>query len=188
MSTALRILLPACLAAAVLLPAPAAPANPAAERLLERGMELFQADDPQQAAYLLEQALIADPADARVRFWLGRSYWRQEQPAKARRAFDQAIAIDPSDADALYWGGLADLRQDDREAAEEKFAWLERLCGECERALELRAELDKPEEEPFLDLFPQDGADGPAAADGAAADGPGEAPDADEAPAQDDEG
>ena len=144
--THIRLLFSFCsaivLIAAVALPAPDASANPASARLLDRGMESFEDDDPQQAAFFLEQALIADPADAQVRFWLGRSYWQQEQTAKARRAFDQAIAIDPAHADALYWGGLADLRQDERDAAEEKYGWLERLCGDCEQATALRAELD----------------------------------------------
>ena len=157
MNTTSRILFPACLAAGLLLALLARPAlaNQAAERLLDRGMELFEQEDAEQAAFFLEQALIADPADAQVRFWLGRSYWQQEQMAKARRAFDQAIAIDPAHENALYWGGLADLQLDDRDAAEEKFTWLERLCGDCDKALELRAELDKPEDEPFLDLFSQ---------------------------------
>ena len=132
---------------------PPAFGNETSERLLEQGQDLLEEDDISEAISLLEQALIADPADPHVRFWLGRGYWRNDETRKAQRAFDQAIAIEPSLQDALYWGGRADLRMEDRDAAEEKHALLERLCDACAQAQELRAELDRPEEEQFLDLF-----------------------------------
>ena len=149
-----------CLVSAGMLFAPWAAANEASERLLGMGMASFEGEDVEQSVNLFEQALIADPADAQVRFWLGRGYWQQEEITKARRAFDQAIAIDPAHQGALYWGGLADLEQNNKEAAEDKYTSLEKLCSGCEETVKLRTELDKPEEEPFLDLFAQNDEEG----------------------------
>lgn len=132
-----------------------AAANETSRILLDKGVALFEEGDAEQAAFLLEQAIIADPADAQTRFWLGRSYWQAEELVKAQRAFNQAVTIDPSYEIALYWSALADLKQDERDSAEDKYSTLQKLCGDCEEALELRATLDKPEEEPFLDLFSQ---------------------------------
>ena len=134
-------------------------ANEASQRLFDKGVVFFEEEDNEQAAFLFEQAVIADPAIAEIRFWLGRSYWEQDEKEKAQRAFDQAIAIDPAYESAYYRGGLADLELENREAAEKKYELLEKLCGDCEQALELRAALDKPEEEPFLDLFAQNDED-----------------------------
>ncbi|MCY4035284.1 MAG: tetratricopeptide repeat protein [Hyphomicrobiales bacterium] len=140
--------------AGVLLGACAAQANEASDRIFEKAMASFQGDDTEQAAYLFEQAVIADPAIAQTRFWLGRSYWENEEAAKAQRAFNQTVTIDPGFREAFYWGGLADIQQDDKEAAEEKYEWLVKLCGEeCKEAADLRSAIDKPEEEAFLDLF-----------------------------------
>lgn len=143
-------------------------ANEASQRLLEKGRSLFDQGDTKQAAFLLEQAVIADPADPQPRFWLGRSYWQNEEFIKSQRAFNQAISIEPAYKSALYWGGLADLEQDDRKSAEEKYTTLEKVCGDCEEALELRAAIDEPEEDPFLDLFSESNGESDGSDDGTA--------------------
>lgn len=138
----------------LLLGAPAAEASEASERIFNKAMASFQSDDTEQAAFLFEQAVIADPAVAKTRFWLGRSYWENEEKTKAQRAFDQTVTIDPGFREAFYWGGIADIELDDKEAAEEKYEWLVKLCGEeCPQAVELRSAIDEPEEEAFPDLF-----------------------------------
>ena len=140
--------------AVLLLGASAAQASEASERIFNKAMASFQNDDTEQAAFLFEQAVVADPAIAKTRFWLGRSYWENEETERAQRAFNQATTIDPGFREAFYWGGVADLELDDKEAAEEKYEWLVKLCGEeCPQAVELRSALDEPEEEAFLDLF-----------------------------------
>ena len=140
-------------AVAIVAGASAVLASEASERIFGKANERFERNDFEEAAFLLEQAVIADPAVAKIRFWLGRSYWENEEISKAQRAFNQTISLDPLFQSAFYWGGLADLELNEREAAEEKYESLVRICVDCSQALELRAALDEPEEEEFLDLF-----------------------------------
>lgn len=143
---------------AIIAGASAVLANEASDRIFDKANERFERNDFEEAAFLFEQAVIADPAVAKIRFWLGRSYWENDEVSKAQRAFNQTISLDPLFQSAFYWGGLADLELDEREAAEEKYESLVRICVDCSQALELRAALDEPEEEEFLDLFSENNA------------------------------
>ena len=140
--------------------ASAALANEASERIFDKAKTNFDSNDLEQAAFLFEQAVIADPTIAKTRYWLGRTYWENEEITKAQRAFDQTTTIDPGFKDAFYWGGVADVELDNKEAAEEKYEWLVKLCGDCTQAIELRSAIDAPREEAFLDLFDEEDEDG----------------------------
>lgn len=143
----------------VLAGASAALANEASDRIFEKAKAKFDSNNLEEAAFLFEQAVIADPAVAKTRYWLARTYWENEEVEKAQRAFNQTGDIDPGYKDAFYWGGRADIELEEVEAAEEKYEWLVKLCGDCTQAVELRAAIDAPKEEAFLNLFEDEDGD-----------------------------
>lgn len=139
--------------------ASAALANDASDRIFQMAKAKFDSNDYEQAAFLFEQSVIADPAVAETRYWLARTYWEREEIEKAQRAFNQTGIIDPGYKSAFYWGGLADVELDDKESAEEKYEWLVKLCGDCMEAVDLRTAIDAPREEAFLELFDEEDED-----------------------------
>ncbi len=146
----------------ILAGASAALANDASDRIFKMAKEKYDSTDYEQAAFLFEQSIIADPTIAETRYWLARTYWEREEIEKAQRAFNQTGIIDPGHKSSFYWGGLADIELDNKEAAEEKYEWLVKLCGDCMEAVDLRTAIDTPREEAFLDLFEDEDEDGEA--------------------------
>ncbi len=98
--------------------------------LLQRGIEAFEAKKTSKAIDFLEQAVVANPKNARAFAYLGKSHESAGRRDRAVKHFETALAIDPDDLKALQWAGEAALTQDRREDAEKNLERLRRLCKE----------------------------------------------------------
>ena len=107
----------------------AAHANPALERLLDKGDKAMEATEWTAAREAYEQAIVADPADGRARVGLGKVHLALDHPMAARAFFETALDIEPDDLKALSGGGEADLALELEAEAEKKKERLLRLCG-----------------------------------------------------------
>lgn len=75
-----------------------------ASRLIDRGQW-------PEAVTLLDQALIKNPDDPDLHFWLGVAYFRQGDDSRAGRAFETVTALRPEYARAYYNLGAVYFRQ-----------------------------------------------------------------------------
>jgi tetratricopeptide (TPR) repeat protein len=81
------------------------------------GQNWFMLGEYKKASDALEKGVAMDPNNARLVYWLGRTYGRRAETAnpfaapglasKARQLFEKAVQLDPSDKDAL--GDLLDF-------------------------------------------------------------------------------
>ena len=74
---------------------------------VDRGIELYNARNFQEAAQVLEAATQASPGNARALTYLGLSRLELQQPGSAEEAFRKAIEADGNYAQAHYGLGLA---------------------------------------------------------------------------------
>ncbi len=97
--------------------------------LLEKGIEELEGSNHADAIRLFEQAVTANPKNARAFSYLGRGYGQVGNNARAYKYYGIALDIDPHEVKALSWSGQADLRNDRLELADKKLARLEQVCG-----------------------------------------------------------
>ena len=74
---------------------------------VDRGIELYNTRNFQEAAQVLEAATQASPGNARALTYLGLSRLELQQPGSAEEAFRKAIESDGNYAQAHYGLGLA---------------------------------------------------------------------------------
>lgn len=135
-------------------PAAALAASPtmrnASISLTEKSVVAAAKGDASRARRLLEEAVVADPANARALSLLGHLYRSSENAALARKYYALALSIDPAEPDALLGEGelsIADGKLDD---AKDKLGRLRATCPAClqtrelERALEEAKRLPSP--------------------------------------------
>lgn len=120
------------------LPAPLFAASPAmrqaSQTLLSRGLAT---QDARRAQRFLEQAIVADPANAAAFSALGNLYKREGQRAKARKYYDLAFGADPVDVMALSGAAGLDLAQGKAADAQDKLRKLKIVCPACKQTHEL---------------------------------------------------
>lgn len=132
-----RATVPTTLMLAVMLTAAgsAAAAAPArSDTLATRGATALDRSNYPDAMRLLEQAVTADPKNARAFSLLGLAHHQLGENGAAEKYFDIALQIDPDDTMALSYGGRLDLVSGDKASADVKLARLERLCTETDAA------------------------------------------------------
>ncbi len=86
---------------------------------------------------LLEQAIVADPANAMALSALADYYVKTGKPAVARKYFRIALTIDPVDVEALGGLGALDLADGKRDEAEARLDLLKRVCPDCRQTRDL---------------------------------------------------
>ncbi len=142
----LQLLAAAAIFAALAPPAPPAQAearlSPEARRhaavLIRQAEAAINRRAYQKAAGLCEQAIVANPSNARARACLGRAYGKIGNLDKARKYYSAALKIDPDNHDALRWSGMEDLDAGNPKAARQKLRRLGELCGYCAAWTSLR--------------------------------------------------
>ncbi len=111
--------------------------------LLDKGIAELESKRYAEAIKLFEQAVTANPHNARAFSYLGRSYQEVGDKDRAYKYYDIAMSIDPGELKALSWSGEIDAEDGELNLAGEKLAKLERLCGVgCPEYVSLKAALD----------------------------------------------
>jgi tetratricopeptide (TPR) repeat protein len=70
--------------------------SPANQKLFEKAQEAIKKNDHQQATFLLNQILSADPKDYRAWTELGTLYFKQDKIGDAEKAYQRALAERPT--------------------------------------------------------------------------------------------
>lgn len=100
--------------------------------LLGKAIEAMESTGYDTAMPLLEQAVVADPKNARAYTYLGQAYHHQGKDDLASKYYAIALDIDPDQIHALQWSGELALTEDAVDVAEARLSRLSRLCGpEC---------------------------------------------------------
>jgi Flp pilus assembly protein TadD len=139
----------AAFALALVLSAPAWPdANVSAPPInnadFDLGADAVKAKDWERAAYHLEIAAKAEPANADVMNLLGYTYRNQKNYPQAFKFYREALKLDPDHRGAHEYIGEAYVLTGDKAKAREHLAALRRICGEgCEEYQDLAKAIAK---------------------------------------------
>ncbi len=109
--------------------------------LLETAQEKIAAEDLPIARQILEQSLLADPAQAETFLWLGRVSALQGDALEAIRLMQIALEIEPSLQQAYFWQGELYIEQEKFEDAQKNLDKLTALCSDCAVQKDLAARL-----------------------------------------------
>jgi len=90
-------------------PAPAPVATP-----LEAARQQFEAGSYSEAIRTLQSAVASKPQDARLSFWIGRSYYELNDLKDASEQLERAVKLDPNDSEYHDWLGRAYGQEADR--------------------------------------------------------------------------
>lgn len=104
-------------------------ATSASNHLLQKGIEELENSNLAGAIRLFEQAVTANPKNARAFSYLGQGYGQVGNTTRAYKYYGIALDIDPNEVKALSWSGQVDLRNDRFDLAGRKLVRLERVCG-----------------------------------------------------------
>ena len=117
-------------------------ATPAMQAASRRIMEKAAATaKPEAARFLLEQAIVADPANAAALCALGDLYVKMKQPALAKRYYEIALTVDPINVKALSGAARLDLADGKKDTAIANLAIMKKICPTCRETGELEAAL-----------------------------------------------
>lgn len=111
-----------------------APMHAASQSLTAKALASANEDKRRQ---LLEQAIVADPANAVALSALADHYIKMGKPAVARKYFRIALTVDPVDVTALGGLGVLDLADGKRDAAQARLNLLKRVCPDCRQTRDL---------------------------------------------------
>lgn len=134
---------------AVAAPATALAVNPAMQKaslsLAAKGEAAAAKGEAARARQLLEESIVADPANAHALSLLARLYQSQGKTPLARKYYAIALDVDPSAPDALLGAGEIDIAEGKPDDAGAKLRVLKSTCPACrqtealERALSEKA-------------------------------------------------
>ncbi len=96
-----------------------------------------------QSDILLEQAIIANPANDEAFSYLGYSAYQQKYYENAKRYFAQAISLTPSVSELWHWAAKTNLALGEREEAMDKLAHLQKICKKCKEITTLKSEIQE---------------------------------------------
>tara|TARA_R110000824_G_scaffold366730_1_gene555440 strand:- start:37448 stop:37867 length:420 start_codon:yes stop_codon:yes gene_type:complete len=119
-------------------PANAQSRQEASQRLLAKGLAT---SDRKDALFLLERALVADPANAAALGALGSLYRDMDKPVLARKYFRNALTVDPTNTLALIGAARLEMADGKTEQASQRLKTLQVVCPACRETRELEAEL-----------------------------------------------
>lgn len=108
----------------------------AANGPLEAARNRFESCAYRDAIKTLQAAVARTPSDARVLYWLSRSYYELRDYDNAIKYGDGAVQLDAGNSDYWYWLGRARGGKADRESS---LGWARRTKGAFEKAVELDA-------------------------------------------------
>ena len=118
--------------------AASAPMLAASQSLTVKALASMNDDARRQ---LLEQAIVADPANTVALSALADHYMKSGKPGVARKYFRIALSVDPVDVDALGGLGALDLADGKRDAAQVRLELLKRVCLGCRQTRELETKI-----------------------------------------------
>lgn len=134
----LAILAVMTIGAAQTSPAMAQSRQETSQRLLAQGLAT---SDRKDALFLLERALVADPANAAALGALGSLYRDMDKPVLARKYFRNALTVDPTNTLALIGAARLEIADGKTELASQRLKTLQVVCPACRETRELEAEL-----------------------------------------------
>lgn len=141
---------PLCLPALLLAlaaPALALAASPAMQKasisLTEKSVSAVAAGDAKRARRLLEEAVVADPANARALGLLGHLHQSQGNASLAHKYYELAFGVDPVEPEALLGAGMLDLAEGKPDEARNRLRKLGMTCPGCRQTKELGRALDE---------------------------------------------
>ncbi len=112
--------------------------------ITEQGIVELQASRYGSAIRLFEQAVVANPQNARAFSYMGHAYRQVGMVKRSYKYFGTALEINPNERSALNWSGQVDVVGQNIPLAEEKLARLERLCGRtCPEYLKLKGAIEE---------------------------------------------
>jgi len=131
------------LCAIALMPFAARAATPVMEAASHKIMEKALATpEPKAAVFLFEQAIVADPANAKAYTELGRLYdTKLKNAGLAMKYYEIALTIDPVNVKALAGAARLDLAKGKKDKAAANLAILKKACPSCSETRELEAAL-----------------------------------------------
>lgn len=106
-------------------------ATPTSDALVQRGQQALDRKDYDGARRLFEQAIVADPNDARAFGDLGIAHQRLGAVDKAWRYYRHALEIEPNNVWLLAWSGDLDVTIGRIESARRKLDQVGQICGRC---------------------------------------------------------
>lgn len=102
-------------------------------RLVSEAKAALSIEKIDDAQYLFERALVANPANTDALLGLGRAHEAQGRVGKGLKYYRQALEIEPNDVKALEAQALAFLKREMFDRADNNRAKLARLCPKgCE--------------------------------------------------------
>lgn len=117
-------------------------ATPAMQAVSHRIMEKALATPkPETAKFLLEQAIVADPANATAFAALGDLYSKMKEPALSMKYYEIALTIDPINVKALAGAAHLDISKGKTDEAKANLVILKKACPTCGETSELEAAL-----------------------------------------------
>jgi len=130
------------LCAIALAPLPASAATPAMQAASHKIMaKALATPKPEAAKFLLEQAIVADPANAAAFAALGDLYVKMKQPPLAMKYYEIAQTIDPVNVKALAGAARLDLATGKVDKAKANLVILKKTCPTCSATRELETAL-----------------------------------------------
>lgn len=131
------------LCAIALVPFTARAATPVMEAASHRIMEKALATpEPKAAIFLFEQAIVADPANAKAYTELGNLYdTKLKNAGLAMKYYEIALTINPVDVKALAGAAHLDLAKGKKDKAAANLTILKKACPSCGETRALEAAL-----------------------------------------------
>ncbi len=116
--------------------------------LTEKSVVAAGKDDASRARRLLEEAVVADPTNARALSLLGHLYRSSKNAALARKYYALALSIDPAEPDALLGEGELSIADGKPDEAKDDLDRLRATCPACLQTSELERALEGAKQSP----------------------------------------
>lgn len=113
-------------------------------KLADKGLAEIARKDFTKAQRYLEEAMVADPANAGAIAGLGQVHELKGNTSLARKYYASALTVDPVNVLALGHLGLIEAGLGKREDAADKLRRLQTLCPTCSETAALQAALAAP--------------------------------------------
>lgn len=111
------------------------------ERLVAEGVAI---GDQQAAKFLLEQAIVADPANASALGALANLYVKMGKPAPALKYYSTALLVDPTNVAALAGSAQLEIAGGKPDAAKAHLQVLKVVCPTCAETRNIESALSNP--------------------------------------------
>lgn len=105
--------------------------------------ESIATGDHQAAKFLLEQAIVADPANASALSALANLYMKTGKPALAHKYFTTALLVDPTNVAALVGTARLEIADGKPDAAKAQLEVLKVVCPACAETHSIESALSK---------------------------------------------